>query len=158
MVHSLRLTALAVFLASTVFAQQGDRPNEVQKPIPPEWKIPPAPVLSPEEALSTLTVVPGFRVELLAAEPLLGDPVAATLGPDGRLWVVEMRGYMRDIDGTGEDEPVGTVAVLEDTDADGQFDQRTVFLDKLVLPRAISLVGDGALIAEPPHLDRKSVV
>ena len=98
MVHLLRLTAFFVFLASTVFAQQGDRPNEVQTPIPPEWKIPPAPVLSPEEALTTLTVVPGFRIELMAAEPLLGDPVATAFGPDGRLWGVEMRVYMQDIE------------------------------------------------------------
>ncbi|HTO04734.1 MAG TPA: c-type cytochrome [Opitutus sp.] len=152
MVHLLRFTALAVLLASTVFAQRGDRPNEIQKPIPPEWKIPPAPVLSPEDASATLAVVPGFRVELMAAEPLLGDPVAMEIGADGRLWVVEMRGYMPDIDGTGEDEPVGTIAVLEDTNADGRFDRRTVFLDNLILPRAISLVGDGVLIAEPPHL------
>ena len=140
MVHSLRLTALAVVLVSTVLAQQGDRPDEVQNPIPSEWKIPPAPVLSPEEALATLTVVPGFRVEIVAAEPLLGDPVAVALGPDGRLWVVEMRGYMPDIEGTGENEPVGSVAVLEDTNGDGRFDHRTVFLDKLILPELAHVV------------------
>jgi len=51
--------------------------------------------------------------------------------------------FMPNVDGTGEREPVGCVAVLEDTDGDGRYDKRTVFLDKLVLPRAISLVGDG---------------
>src|SRR5690606_31173561 len=61
-------------------------------------------------------------------------------------------GYMPNLDGTGEDQPVGKVAVLEDTDGDGKMDKRTVFLEGLVMPRALSLVGDGLLVAEPPHL------
>lgn len=150
--HPVRTPLFALFFAATAFAQQGDKPNEIQRPLPPEWIIPAAPLLSPEEALASFTVAPGFRVELMAAEPLLGDPVAAVFGPDGRLWVVEMRGYMQDIDGAGEDDRVGSIAVLEDTDRDGRFDRRTVFMDGLVMPRAVSLVGDGVLIAEPPHL------
>src|SRR5688572_5165047 len=148
----LCIALMGLYLVCALRAQQGDRPNEIQTPIPSHWVIPPAPILSPEEALRTLTVPPGFRVELAAAEPLIGDPVAAVFGPDGRLWVVEMRGYMQNIDGIGENEPVGSVAVIEDTDGDGRYDKRTVFLDQLVMPRAISLVGDGVLIAEPPHL------
>src|SRR4051812_8944793 len=113
------LTAL-LFVCAPLFAQQGDRPNEVQQPVPADWKIPPAPVLSAEEEARTFTVAPGFRVELAAAEPLLGDPVAGVFGPDGRLWVVEMRGYMKDIDATDEHAPVGSIAVLSDTDHDGR--------------------------------------
>ena len=150
----LRLAPLTIICATTLplLAQQGDQPNEIQQPVPAEWKIPSAPILSAEEELRTFKVAPGFHVELAAAEPLLGDPIAASIGPDGRLWVVEMRGYMLDIDATGEKDPVASIAVLEDTDADGRFDRRTVFLDKLVMPRALSLVGDGVLVAEPPHL------
>ncbi|MGH7946085.1 MAG: DUF7133 domain-containing protein, partial [Opitutaceae bacterium] len=73
-------------------------------------------------------------------------------GPDGRLWVLELRGYMPNADGIGEREPVGVVAVLTDTDRDGRYDKRVVFADKLIMARALSLVGDGVLIAEPPHL------
>src|SRR4051812_19376251 len=114
--------------------------------------IPPAPVVPPEEALKTFKVAAGFRLELVAAEPLVHEPVALSFDADGRLWVAEMRGYMPDIDGKGEDQPVGDVVVLEDTDGDGKFDKSTVFLDKLVLPRAIACVGDGVLIAEPPNV------
>ncbi|MGH7957974.1 MAG: DUF7133 domain-containing protein, partial [Opitutaceae bacterium] len=90
--------------------------------------------------------------ELIAADPLVGDPIAMQFGPDGRLWVLELRGYMPNADGIGEREPVGVVAVLTDTDRDGRYDKRVVFADKLIMARALSLVGDGVLIAEPPHL------
>jgi mono/diheme cytochrome c family protein len=68
------------------------------------------------------------------------------------MWVVEMRGYMPNPDGIGESEPVGSIVILEDTDGDGTMDRRTVFLEGLVMPRAIALVHDGLLVAEPPHL------
>lgn len=147
-----RLLPLFLFTSAALLAQKGDKPGEEQKPLPSHIKAPPAPVLIAEEAIKTLKVAPGFRVEIAAADPLVGDPVAMTIGPDGRIWVVEMRGFMPNADGKGEDAKVGTVAVLEDTDGDGRVDKRTTFLDKLVLPRALALVGDGVLVAEPPHL------
>src|SRR5438128_92769 len=57
---------------------------------------------------------PGFTVELVAAEPLIQSPVAFDWGPDGRLWVVEMRDYPLGLDNKGK--PGGRVVVLEDTD------------------------------------------
>lgn len=148
-----RLLPLVLLLTSpSLFAQRGDKPGETQQGLPEHIKVPPAPILVAEEAVKTLKVAPGFRAEIAAADPLVGDPVAMTFGPDGRIWVVEMRGYMPDADGKGEDAKVGTVAVLEDTDGDGRADKRTTFLDGLVMPRAIALVGDGVLVAEPPRL------
>ena len=102
--------------------------------------------------MKTFQLAPGFRLELVASDPLVQDPVAITFGPDGRLWVVEMRGFMASLDGAGEEQPIGRVVVLEDTDGDGRMDKQTVFQDGLVLPRAVMLVGDGALIGAPPHL------
>lgn len=146
------LLPLALLYVAPVLAQSGDREGEVQQPLPADLKVPPAPVRTPEQEAATFTVAPGYRVELVAADPLVGDPIAAQFGPDGRLWVLEMRGLMPNVDGTGEDAPVGTVAVLTDTDADGKYDKRTVFADGLVMARALSLVGDGVLVAEPPKL------
>lgn len=148
----LRPALFLCVMISPLLAQKGDRPGEAQPPPPPHIKTPPAPALSPAEELKTFTVAPGFRLELIAAEPLVFEPVAMAFGPDGRLWVVEMRGFMPNIEGAGESEPVGSVSVLEDTDGDGRMDKRTEFLKGLVMPRAIGLVGDGVLIAEPPHL------
>ena len=63
-----------------------------------------------------------------------------------------MRGYMPNIDGTDELEPNGVVAVLTDEDGDGRMDTREVFLDELVLPRAIHPFDGGCLILAPPEL------
>ncbi|MBL9200914.1 MAG: c-type cytochrome [Opitutaceae bacterium] len=147
-----RLLSLLPLLLAPLFAQRGDRAGETQAPPPAHIKIPPAPILTAEQALKTFTVAKGFRVELIAGDPLVGDPISMAFGPDGRLWVLEMRGYMQDVDGKGEDQPVGSIAVLTDTDGDGRMDKRTVFAAGLVMPRAMSLVGDGLLVAEPPKL------
>jgi len=97
--------------------------------------------------MKTFKIVPGYRVELVASEPLVRDPVAMTFDPNGRIWVCEMRGYMPDVDGNGEKEPVGSIAVLEDVDGDGVMDKRSLFLDGLVLPRALCWTTDGLLVA-----------
>jgi mono/diheme cytochrome c family protein len=112
----------------------------------------PAPVLSPEQALAAFKIAPGFEIELVAAEPLVEDPVAMSWDEYGRLYVVELRGYMRDAYGTGSEEPVGQVVRLEDTDGDGRMDTSEVFLGGLVNPRAVAVVNEGILIAEPPNL------
>src|SRR6185503_499104 len=141
-----------VLVLASGFAQNGDRRGEVQAPLPENISVPPAPVLAPSEEGATFKLAPGFHAELIAADPLVGDPIAMQFGPDGRLWVLEMRGYMPNVDGEGEREPVCLVAVLTDSDGDGRYDERTVFADQLVMPRAISLVDNGLLVGEPPHL------
>ncbi len=145
------MKVLAVFLALAAPALRA-APPEVEIPFPSTIPIPPATVLSPEETLKTIKVPAGFHVELVASEPLVTTPVAMQFDEDGRLWVVEMNGYMQNIDGKNEDAPNGRVVVLEDTDGDGKMDKRTVFLDKLVMPRAITLRKGGALICEPPNV------
>ena len=108
----------------------------------------PSPAKSPEEELTTFEVEPGLKIQLVASEPMVQDPVVIDFDEDGRLWVVEMRGFMSDIDGTHEKEPVGRVSVLEDTDGDGQMDVSTIYIDSLIMPRALAIVSGGALIAE----------
>ena len=136
-------------------AQIGDKADKAgvqQVPIVPAHLIPPSTPLSAEEALRAFKVAPGYRVELVAEAPLVRHPTVLQFAPDGRLWVVEMTGYMEDFDGTTEAQAKGSVVVLTDTDGDGRMDQRTVFLDNIILPRALAFHRDGVLVGAPPHL------
>jgi mono/diheme cytochrome c family protein/glucose/arabinose dehydrogenase len=114
----------------------------------PLSETPDSPARSAEEELKTFQVEAGFEAQLVASEPLVESPVIIQFDEDGRLWVVEMRGYMNDIEGSEEKLPVGSIAILEDTDGNGQMDKRSVFLDSLVMPRALGLFKNGALVAE----------
>lgn len=108
----------------------------------------PSPPLSPEDELKTFQFDDNLHIELVASEPMVQDPVVSVFDEDGRLWVVEMRGFMPDIDGKGEVERIGRVAILRDNDGDGKMDESTVYIDSLLLPRGIAIVPGGALIVE----------
>lgn len=94
-------------------------------------------------------IADGFEVELAGSEPLIEAPVAMDFDNKGRMWVVEMRGYMPNLAGTGEDKPNGRISIL---DKDRRTQHAKVFLDNLILPRAIALVYGGLLYAAPPNL------
>ncbi len=111
-----------------------------------------APVLTSQQALRTFRLPPGYSMQLVAAEPLVHDPVAMDLDADGRMYVVEMSGSMPNVNGRGEQVPNGKIVVLDDTDHDGTMDRRTVFLDSLVLPRTVSVLEHGILVGAPPFL------
>ena len=149
-----------VFIAATLVclvtmqapAQQGDKKRETQTSRIPKERIPPAPPLAPEEALNQFKVPLGFHIELVASEPMVEVPIVIQFDPDGRLWVVEMRGFMPNPDGIGETNANGRISILEDIDGDGRMDRKKIFLDGLVMPRALLPVHDGVLICEPPSL------
>ncbi len=104
----------------------------------------------PREALATLRARPGFRVELVASEPLLESPVAFDWSADGKLWVVEMRDYPLGLDGKGK--PGGRVRCLEATHGDGHYDKSTIFLDGLNFPNGLIPWRKGVLISAPPNI------
>ena len=112
-----------------------------------------SPVLPPAEALKTFYMPPGYHLELVASEPLVHDPTVIDWDLAGRLWVVEMTGFVRDLQAKEPNlDPIGSVAVLEDTNHDGVMDKRTVFADGLILPRAVKVLDQGVLVGEPGSL------
>jgi putative membrane-bound dehydrogenase-like protein len=151
-VATLVLSVPTVSIVSTVTAQNGDRAGEIQRELPEEWRLPASPPLTPAASKEAFVLQPGYRIDLVASEPLIGDPVQIAFDGRGDLWVVEMRGYMPDANGTGEMKPVGRVVKLHDQDGDGIMDEADVFLDHLVLPRGIAPAFDGLLLIEPPNL------
>ena len=103
--------------------------------------------------MKTFFLPPGYRVELVASEPMIQDPVLIDWDPR-RPPVGRSRcpATCRTSPATTEREPIGRISVLEDTNDDGQMDKRTVFLDGLVLPRALKVLDRGVLVGEPPNL------
>lgn len=102
--------------------------------------------------LSSYVIEPEFELDVLASEPLLIAPVAMDFDKQGRMWVLELPGYMTDIDGKGEHDPTGRIIILQDKNKNGRMDDYKTFLNKLVAPRAMLLAYDGLLYAEPPNL------
>ena len=134
-----------------LLAQQGDKANEkdiISSLNWKKWSPETVPVFTPAESLAQFKVAPGFRVELVASEPMVKDPVFVDWDDQGRMWIGELRTYMRDLDGTGENERMSRVMVLEDTDKDGVMDKATPFVDDMINVRCIAFVEDGVLVVE----------
>ena len=153
--HKFRLILVSLFLISAVISckpKQTPEEKHLSDSLAIREKYDESPVFSPEESLEHFRIETGFEIKLVASEPDVRTPVAMTFDEKGRIWVVEMSGYMPDTAGSGEDAPTGKIVILEDSDKDGRMDKRSVFMDSLVLPRAICLIEDGVLVAEPPKL------
>jgi mono/diheme cytochrome c family protein/glucose/arabinose dehydrogenase len=104
--------------------------------------------LAPDAERATFRLPPGFHIDLVAAEPLLCEPVLCTWDADGKMYVAEMCTYMQDINGADEDAPKSRISMLHDDDGDGTLDRRTTFADGLVLPRLLLPLDDVVLVGE----------
>ncbi len=106
------------------------------------------PMLSPADEAKTIQLPDGYRLELVLSEPDIKEPMAIAFDGNGRMYVVEMRTYMQDIDGTGEHDPKSRVSRHESTKGDGKYDKHTAFADNLVIPRMVLPLQDSVLIGE----------
>ncbi len=105
---------------------------------------------SPEASLASIRVKPGFKVELVAAEPLIADPVAFEWAADGSLFVVEMRDYPLGLDGQGA--PGSRIRLLRDDDGDGKYDRSTIFHDGLAFAMGLFPWRKGLLVTCAPDI------
>jgi glucose/arabinose dehydrogenase len=149
-----RFACVSLLVAVTLVTVSAQQRSPANRPWPPgrQTVSPESPVLSPADALKTFYMPPGYHLELVASEPLVQEPVALDWDLQGRLWAVEMPGFMADLTGSNEHDPIGRVVVLEDTNGDGVMDKRTVFADHLVLARSLKVLDRGVLVAEPPNV------
>ncbi len=109
--------------------------------------VPPRPI---EEVLRSFEAVDGFRMELVASEPLVVDPVAAAFDEDGNLYVAEMRDYPYKPAPGGT--PIGTIRKLIDNDGDGAFDESHVFADRLLWAAGVAPWKGGLFVTAPPDI------
>ena len=126
-------------------AKQIGKPSDATTDSP----APPVPT-DVDKAIGTIHVPDGFEVQLVAAEPLVKDPVAIDWGPDGKLWVVEMADYPLGMDGKGATG--GRVRFLEDTNDDGRYDKSTLFAEGLSFPNGVLVWGRGVLVTAAPQI------
>jgi hypothetical protein len=111
------LLAAVGLMASLVFSAPFQSvPVQKKEPIPHGQDKMPGPPLSPQDAISKMTVPEGFQVELVAAEPNLVNPVAMTFDDRGRIWITESVEYPRSDAGPGKDR----IKVFESTEGDGK--------------------------------------
>lgn len=102
--------------------------------------------LSPEEGLAAVRVPDDYVVELVAAEPLVQDPINISFASDGRVWVCEMSDYP--LGSTGG----GRVRWLKDTDGDGKLDESHLFIDGLDYPTSVHAWRDGVIVISAPDV------
>ncbi len=139
---------LAALVVSSPLAFTAEK-KRVEKPVEKSPELPPMPPVlarSPAESLKTIQLPPGYRLELVLSEPDIKEPAMISFDGDGRMFVVELRTYMQDVDGTGEHEPTSRVSMHWSSKGDGKFDQHAVFADKLLLPRMIMPLDKGRVI------------
>ena len=133
------------------FRFHSDKPN---LPARPKNEPPPPPDvvkfagLSPKKAAEAMTMPEGFQVKLFAGEPDVRQPIAMCFDDRGRLWVAEAYSYpIRRPDKEAKDR----ILIFEDTDGDGTFDKRTVFMEGLNLVSGLEVGFGGVWIGAAPN-------
>lgn len=102
--------------------------------------------LTPEKALKTIEVPRGFKLQVVASEPMVQEPASFVFDADGAMYVCEWLTYMQDEEGTGQKDKTCRIVKLVDRDGDGVMDHRTVFIDKIPLPRNVLPLEDRVLV------------
>lgn len=155
MVRILTVMTVALLAAGSVADLWAQEP----KPAAPLDAFPRIPPTEATDAAAGLVAQHGFRLDLLAAEPLTMDPVAIDYDENGLAYVVEMSDYPYTDKATDkpfvertQDMPIGRVRILEDADGDGKFDRSTIFADKLSWPTGVAFWKGGVFVAATPDI------
>ena len=107
---------------------------------------PPIRPLSPSDERSRFQLQPGYTLEPVLTEPAIQQPAAISFDGDGRMFVLELRTYMLDLEAHDQLAPVSRISRWEDRDNDGVYESHTVFVDSLVFPRFATPYGVNAIL------------
>ncbi len=140
----LKINCILLFFAFLGFSSSA-LPDDF---IPRRQNTPPGPPLTPQQAMAKMTLPPGFRIELIAAEPAIQNPVAMAFDDRGRIFVTESFEYPRREPGPGRDK----IKILEDQDGDGIAETVKVFAEGLNIPSGIAVGHGGVWVANAPDL------
>src|SRR5260370_13426866 len=147
----LRRIAAAVAVFSVAFLAIRAEPDKDKKTDKDYCEdLPRIKPLSTEDALKSFQTRPGFRIELVAAEPLIQSPVAMDWDENGRLFVVEFPEYNQNQNKDFKGH--GCVRMLEDTKGTGKYDKSTVYVDNLDCPVAVACYDGGIFVGAVPHI------
>src|SRR5437773_852597 len=144
--RSSRLTAALVFAGLLILLRWSSILHAAEERVADPKELPRFPPVAASDDLNTFQLRKGFRLELVAAEPLVTDPIALAFDEDGRLFVLEMNDY------PDRKQHRGRVRRLADSDGDGRFDKATVFAKDLRWPSAIHCYGGGVFVGSAPDL------
>ena len=123
-------------------------------PLEPDFSPrPPVLPLSPAEQQAKFWLPPGFKLEPVLTDPHIEEPAQIAFDGNGRMFVLELRGYMQDADGGGTLDPTGRVSVHEDRDNDGVYETHSVFVDNLVFPRMAMPFGPNRILTKESNAD-----
>jgi mono/diheme cytochrome c family protein len=114
---------------------------------------PPVLAASPEEEAKRLWLPPGYRMQPVLADPVIEDPAEIRFDGNGRMYVVELRGYYETPEGIDLIPPIGRISRHEDRDNDGVYETHTVFVDKLVFPRFAMPFGADSVLSMETNTD-----
>ncbi len=133
-----------------VGAPELDHPANANADLTP---APPVAALRPEDQAKRFWLPPGYRLEPVLADPIIEAPGQIAFDGNGRMFVVELRGYEQTIDGIDLVPPVGRISVHEDRDGDGAYERHAVFVDKLVFPRFVLPFGKDTILTLETNAD-----
>jgi hypothetical protein len=108
---------------------------------------------SPAEEQKSFLLPPGYRMELVLAEPDVINPSVIEFDGNGRMYVCEFVTYMPDADGNHQHDPISRITRFESTKNDGKYDKRTVFVDKLILPRMVLPLDNNSILTNETDSD-----
>ncbi len=109
--------------------------------------------VAPEEQVKRFWLPAGYRLTPLMSEPVIEDPAQIAFDGNGRMFVVELRGYYQTPEGIDLVPPVGRISMHDDRDNDGRYERHTVFVDKLVFPRFVLPFGANAILTMETNAD-----